>query len=475
MKNKITSAAIWSTLDIFLNQFLGFVISIVLARLLVPEDFGLIALLSLFTGLANLLVNSGLTTAIIQNKRATIVDESTVFWFNIAIGGGLAITLWALAPILASFFNAEILESIAKVNALVIFLSACCSLQNTLFIKQLNFRVLTSINLIRVVFTGTLAIYLAKNGYGVWALVYQSFFSGLLSLVLVWGISNWRPLFVFSRNSFLSQIKFGGYVFATGLVDLIYRRGSLLFIGKMFGTSELGFYTRAENTQNLLSTLLTRSIARVAFPAFSSVNHDIDKIKQWGAISVSSVMFVTTPIMIFIAMYSEILIEVLFGQQWLPSSPILSILAIAALTFPISKINQNMVISIGMAKKQFNIQFMIVSFGVLLLIIGGFYGVLGVAFAFLINSIFGLFLNLFQVKKYFNFTLSSQMKDVAVYMLLSVVTTLILIGLNLNFSSKFVTLMALVIVGAFSYLILCVVIKDKVLMGLLLGLKHIFY
>jgi teichuronic acid exporter len=466
VRKKITGAAIWSTLDVFLNQVVGFAISVILARLLVPEDFGLVAMLSFFTAIANLFVNAGLSIAIIQNKHATIVDESTVFWFNMIVGGLFAITLWAAAPLLALFFEAEVLEPIAKINAVGIFLAACCSLQNTLFIKQLDFKILTSINLIRTISTGGLAIYLATIGYGVWALVYQSLFSSILSLVLIWSFSNWRPIFIFSKDSFHSQIKFGGYVFAAGLLDVIYRRGSLLFMGKMFGPRELGFYTRAENTQNLLSTLLTRSVSRVTFPAFSSVNEDLEKIKRWGAISVSSIMFVTAPILIFIAVYSAMFIEVLFGKQWLPSSSILSILAIAALTFPITKINQNMVTAIGMAKEQFNIQLTKVISGIFLLVIGSFYGMLGVAIGFLINSVFGMFLNLFQVKRRFDFTLIDQCKDSLIYMVLSVLVALLLVQLNLSFTSKFVTFAMIGITGAFLYLALCVVIKDKILMGL---------
>ena len=248
LKTKALSATLWSGADILMRQGLQFGISIALARLLSPEEFGTIALLYLFTGIASAFVDSGFSSALIQRQDITHTDESTVFWFNLAIGALVAISLWAAAPLIARFFVLPVLLPLTGLLALNIFLSALGSIHGTLLTKHLNFRVQMKIGAFSSLISGAIAITMAYYGYGVWALAAQTLAATILTTLLLWCLSPWRPALVFSKRSVRELFGFGGYMLASGLLDIIYNRAYTLLIGHFFGVKKLGFYNRADGT-----------------------------------------------------------------------------------------------------------------------------------------------------------------------------------------------------------------------------------
>lgn len=251
IKQKAISATLWSGADIFLRQSLHFIIAVILARLVTPEEFGTIALLYLFVGLAGAFVDSGFSAALIQSQDVTHTDESTVFWFNLGTGTLMASGLWLLAPWFADFYRMPILIPLTGILALNLFVSALGSVHSTLLTKRLNFKTPMKIGAIATTVSGAAGILMAWKGYGVWALAVQTLVSTILTTLLLWAFNTWRPALVFSLASARRLFGFGGYLLMSSLLDIAYSRIYTLLIGKLYGVRELGFYNRADSTKQM--------------------------------------------------------------------------------------------------------------------------------------------------------------------------------------------------------------------------------
>ncbi|MBT8123399.1 MAG: lipopolysaccharide biosynthesis protein, partial [Gammaproteobacteria bacterium] len=392
-RSKAKSAFIWNGLDVLMRNGVGFIISVVLARLLVPEDFGTLALLALFLGIANLFVNAGFSVALIQKQNATHTDESTVFWFNIASAFILTLALMAFSPWLAAFFSLPILSPLTKFMACNIFISAVGSIHNVLLVKQLDFKTLIKVGSVSTIISGCIGIYMAIAGYGIWALAGHAISSALVRTVLLWVVSSWRPKFRFSYSSFRKLSSFGGWIFAAHSLDTIYQRGYTILIGKFYGTHALGIYNRADSTQQLPIGILTSLVTRVTFPLFSSVNKDTVRLLRGVKLSVRSITLVTTPAMVGLGVLAEPFIGVIFGEQWLPAVPILQVLCITGILWPLHAINLNALQAQGHAKLFFRLAIIKKTIGIFTLIIGSFFGVMGIAWSRVIQSFISVLIN----------------------------------------------------------------------------------
>ena len=421
LRKKARSAVFWSGLDIFARQGIGFAITIILARLLVPEDFGTIALLSLFMGIAHLFVSAGFSAALIQKQDTTHTDESTVFWFN--LGAGVVVTgvLFSLSPFIANFFDLPVLTPLTMLLACNVFISALGSIHGTLFTKQLDFKTPMKIGVISTLISGGVGVYMAWADYGIWALAGQALVSTVVGTVLLWYFSTWRPLFVFSRDSFRRLFGFSGWLFASGMLDTLYLRGYTLLIGKFYGTHDLGIYSRADSTQQLPASILTGVLSRVAFPLFSSVNEDKERLRRGVRVSIRTMMLIMIPIMMGLAVLAEPFIQVVFGEQWLPAAPIMQVLCVAGMLYPLHVINLNVLQAQGHANLFFRLEVVKKSSGIVLLIVGSFFGVMGIAWSRVISSIVGLAINGHYTHKYLDYSMREQIKDCIPSILLGVI------------------------------------------------------
>jgi teichuronic acid exporter len=419
LRHKARSAVIWSGLDIFMRHGMGFVITIILARLLTPEDFGTLALLAIFLGIANLFVDAGFSAALIQKQDVTHLDESTVFWFNVGAALVMALLLFAVSPWIANFFALPVLQLLTMLMACAIFISAIGSIHGTLLAKRLDFKTPMKIGASSTLISGGVAVYMAWADYGVWALAWQAFASTVIGTALLWIFSPWRPLFAFSRESFSRLFAFSGWLFASGLLDTFYRRGYTLLIGKFYGTHDLGIYNRADNTQQLPSGILTGVLSRVAFPLFSSINDDKGRLRRGVRLSVRSGMLITAPSMAGLAVLAEPFIRVVFGEQWLPAAPILQVLCIVGLLWPLQVINLNALQAQGHGGLFFRLEIIKKTTGVLLLGAGVFFGVMGIAWSSVVQSIIALLINGHYTDKYLGYSMREQVRDCLPSLLLS--------------------------------------------------------
>jgi teichuronic acid exporter len=448
------------------GQGLKFAATIILARLLVPEDFGTVALLALFLGLGSLFVNGGFSAALIQKQDATHTDESTIFWFNIGAAFVVTLGLMGLSPWLARYFELPVLRPLAMLIACNIFISAFGTIHSTLLTKQLNFKALTIVGVVATVISSGLAIYLARADYGVWALAWQALSATICTTVLLWFCSRWRPLMTFSGSSFNSLMGFSGWIFAAGVLETIYQKGYTLLIGKYYGTYDLGIYNQADNTQQIPTSTLASVISRVTFPVFASIAGDAARLRRAVRLSVRSTMLMTSPAMIGLAVLATPFVEEVFGEQWLPAAPLLQILCLAGLLYPLHVLNVNVLKAQGHAKLNFRLQVIKKSLGVVLLVAGAFFGLTGVAWSRVLSSMLGLVINGYYTDKFLDYGAFDQAKDY-----LPAIATSVMMGAVVVLGDRWIEiggateLLILVAIGAASYIMLSIFLGLSALRG----------
>ncbi|PUA16916.1 lipopolysaccharide biosynthesis protein [Glaciimonas sp. PCH181] len=455
LKQKAKTAVLWSGADILLRQGLQFGVSIALARMLSPDEFGTIALLYLFTGIASAFVDSGFSAALVQRQNVTHTDESTVFWFNLVMALMVALALAASAPFIAAFFDRKILIPLTWLLSLNIIISALGSVHGTLLNKRLDFKTQMKIGAITTILSGSVAMVMAWQGYGVWALAVQTLAATLVTTALLWFFSTWRPKWVFSFDSARRLFGFGGYLLAAGMLDIIYNRIYSILIGKFYGVRELGFYNRADSTKQLPVGVLTGVLGRVAFPIFSAAAHDVVQLRRGVRLALRGMMLVNAPMMLGLAAVAEPLIHVLFGAKWLPAVPIMQVLCIGGVFWPLHVINLNVLMAQGYSHLFFKLEVAKKIVGSLFLIVGAFYGVLGIAWSQVIFGAVAFLINAYYSKRFLDYGIISQIQDFAPVLLISTVmaSAVYLIDINL-YLIPILQLLTLVISGTVIFLVL---------------------
>lgn len=430
LKQKAITATLWSGADIFLRQGLQFIIAVVLARLLSPEEFGTIALLYLFVGLAGAFVDSGFSAALIQRQDITLTDESTVFWFNLGTGALMSVGLWLLAPWLADFYGMPILVPLTGVLALNLFLSTLGSVHGTLLTKRLDFKTPMKIGAIAIAVSGAVGILMAWQGYGVWALAMQTLASTILTTLLLWVYNTWRPTAVFSLSSAKKLFGFGGYLLMSGLLDIAYSRIYTLLIGKLYGVRELGFYNRADSTKQLPVGVLTGILSRVALPIFSTAAGDKVKLRRGVRHALRGMMLINVPMMLGVMATAEPLVHTLFGEKWLPSVPPLQVLALAGLLWPLHVINLNVLMAQGHSRLFFRLEVVKKLVGSVLLLIGAAYGIMGIAWSQVVFGVIAFGINAHYTRIHLSYSAWQQTMDFLPALAISTVMALLVQSLD---------------------------------------------
>lgn len=403
-------ATIWSGADSALRAIFGFAITVVLARLVSPAEFGLMAIVLVFSAVANVFVDSGLSTALIQRQDVGRREESTVFLFNIIIAFVVALALSLCAPLIASFFVEPELEGITRLMAVGLVIGALGSIHTTLLVKTLNFRPLTLATFWSWAISGGVAVLLASNGYGAWSLAWQVVVQVTVSTVLLWVSHRWRPEMIFDRVAFRGLFSFGFHVMAANIVDSLYTRVYSVVIGKIFSTTDLGFYTRAQSTQQLPTTLLTNMLNRVALPAFSRTATDKESLQKAFAKASRMIMFVNLPLMAGLAVTAEPLVVFLFGARWLPVVPLLQVLCLVGAVWPLQVLNVSALLAQGHSRLVLRLEFIKKGVGVLALVVASRYGLLAIAWSQVATAAISYVVNCFYTGRLLEFGAISQLR-----------------------------------------------------------------
>jgi teichuronic acid exporter len=356
LRSKALHAVSWTFLEAVGVRGTQFIVGIVLARLLLPEQFGLIGMLTVFMAVAQSLLDSGFGAALIQKRDVARVDACSIFYFNIIVGIAAAGLLCLAAPWIAAFYHQPILTPLTRAMSAVIVVNSFALVQNTILTKELNFRAMTKVSLIGSTLSGIGGIAAAVAGCGVWSLVIQQVSSAFLHTLLLWLVSPWRPAWIFSRKSLQGMFGFGSRVMASGLLSTIFANIYWLIIGKLFSAADLGYFTRAQKMQELPTLTLSWMVGRVTFPVFSSIQDDRVRVKRGLRKVLTSLAFVSFPITIGILVTARPLVIVLLTEKWAPCVPYLRLLCLAGLLFPMNWFNMNVLYAIGRSDLCFRLE-----------------------------------------------------------------------------------------------------------------------
>jgi len=411
MRQRTAQAVFWSAIEITARYGSQAVVTLVLARLLTPNDFGLIAMLLVFTSLGALLTDAGFGTALVQRREITGDDETTVFCFNVGAGVLMAGLLWIGADAIARFYSQQDLADLTRVAALALPLGAFGAVPDALLTKRLDFRSRTHAQVISSIGSGSLAIVLAWRGYGVWSLVWQALAASSLRSACLWYFSAWRPSGTFRVSSFRTLGGFGGYMLMSSLLYTIAGRLQSAVIGKLFDARSLGYYTLAQSVPDAPMSFIGTLLGRVGFPVFSTMSDRPDKLREALRVSLRLSMFLFIPCMFGIALVARPLVVTLYGEQWSPAVPAVSLLAIATSIWPLHVLNLSVLKAQGRSDRFFNLEIFKNLTIVALTLAAAPFGPNAIAGAMIIAGAVSAFINTWYSHKTLDFGLAAQLLD----------------------------------------------------------------
>lgn len=412
LKNKTIKGTLWSAVENVTRLGVTFVVSIILARLLSPEEYGLIGILTIFIALFNAIVDSGFTNALIRKQDATDTDFSTVFYINLVLSLVLAAILFCCAKPIAIFFERPELVALTKVMSSVVVINALAIVQRARTTKEIDFKTQTKITFISSIVSGTIGIVMAYMGYGVWALVGQQISNQLLSTILFWIYNRWMPKLIFSWESFKEMWSFGSKLLVSSLIDTVWKEVYQVVIGKCYTPATLGLYTRAKQFADLCSSNLSAVVGRVSFPVLSNIQDDRERLKLAYKRVIKTSMLPTFVLMLGMAACAESMIQVLIGNQWLGCVPMLQIICTYGMLYPLHALNLNMLQVQGRSDLFLKLEIIkkIIALGPLLL--GIFVDIYWMLVGTFVTGIISYYLNAYYSGPFLNYSIKEQIKDI---------------------------------------------------------------
>lgn len=409
----------WTFAQQFGSQLISFVVGIILARLLLPSDFGAIAMFGVTIAIAGAIIDGGMASSLIRTKEADQRDLSTVFWFNITISILLYGIIFITAPLVAKFYEVEILTPIIRVYSVVIVINSFVTVQSTTFIKELDFKTAFKIQLPSLLIGGVTGILMALNGFGIWSLVFYPIIQSTISAVQYWFYSKWRPSFVFDKEKFKYHFDYGYKLTVSGLLDTIFRNLYTVIIGKMFSTASLGYYNRADNLKQIPVNNLSAALNKVTFPLFVKISSDNEKLREVYKRLMKVVIFIISPVLCCMIVVAEPMIGFLLTDKWLPSAPYFRVLAIAGILFPIHSYNLNILKVKGRSDLFLRLEVIKKTLVILVLLFSFRYGIIGIIWGQVFCSVVAFFINTHYTGKILNYTSWHQTKDLLPTLVLS--------------------------------------------------------
>lgn len=410
--DKTISGVAWNSIDRIAHYGISFVVSIVLARLLSPEDYGLIGIITIFITIFNAILDGGLSTALIRKKDLTDTDCNTVFYSNIVLSIFLSLTLFFSAPLIARFFERPELVDLVKVMSSLLVINAFSIVQQSLLTKNINFKTQTIISVVANVSSGVVGIALAFAGFGVWALVAQQLSARLFTTILLWVLNKWLPKFVFSWDSFKELFGFGWKLLVTRVLSSLWGQLYQGIIGKCYSPATLGLYTRAVQYGQLFSTGVSDVVLKVSLPVMSSIQDDRERLLRGTRKIIKTTMFVTFLVMMIMAASAKSLIFVLIGEKWLPCVPMLQILCFNLVMNPLCYINENLLTVEGRSDKLLLLQVYKIVITIIPLLLGIFVGIYWMLVGSAVVSWIAIVLYTYYTNIYFDYSFKDQLKDI---------------------------------------------------------------
>lgn len=461
MINKQTSNFIWNSIENLSIQLIQFIVGICMARVLSPDDYGLVGILWVFIAICNALMNGGFSSALIQKSDRTNTDLSTVFYFNIVISIILYVILYISAPYIAWFWKRPILEDLIKVIAIPLIFNSLILVQRTILTIEMNFKVLAKIAMVSSIIQGFSGIAFAYSGFGVWSIAWSMVIGSAVSCALSWTVTNWYPLLIFSKQSFKTLFSYGSKLLASTLLDTIWNNLYPIVIGKFFPASILGYFTRAMHYSLLPANTLSGVIGRVSFPLLCDLQNNDIVLKRTYCKLIRIAAFITFPIMIGIASIAQPLITTMLTDKWASCVPYLQILAIVMMFYPIHALNLNLLQAKGRSDLFLEIELTKKFLGALILIVTLQWGIIALCWGLLFHSLLSLAINSFYNGKLFGLGLKVQIKLFAPIILTSAFMGLVVQVIVHTTSHPFWQLTCGIIGGCFSYVFISFILNKE--------------
>ena len=471
LKEKAKLGLLWSAIDRFSGQAIQFILGIILARLLDPSDFGLIGMLAIFMAVSEAIIDSGFGNALIQKKDRNQEDYSTVFYFNSIVGVVLYIIMFISAPIIAQFYELPILTDVTRVLSLNLIINSFMIVQNVRLTIELNFRLQTKIRVTSNLVAGSIAVYLAYNGYGVWSLVLQTVLAQFFICILLWLVAKWRPSLSFSKRSFQRLFAFGSNLLITGLYGPIFNNLNTLIIGKAYSPISLGYYTRAYHFAQFPSFNISQIISRVSFPILSSIQDDDIRLRNAYRQLIKNTYFIVFPMMIGLAIVAESLVRLLLSDKWIECVALLQILSLSLAFYPICSYNINLLLVKGKSGLHLRLDLIKKAFSIVVLIITITFGIKAICYGMIASALFSWVVTAYYSGRLINLTLYRQIKDILPSFLSSAVMALVLSPITILDIPEILKISIQLLLGIIIYLTLSNIINKECMVGLINKIK----
>lgn len=451
LKKKTVNGLVWSSIEKFSVQGIQLLVMLVIARILEPEDFGLIGMLALFIAVSESLINSGFSQALIRKQGRTEVDNSTVFFFNIVASLILYLILFLSSPLVAYFYEEPRLISLMRVLCLIIIVNSFGVVQRVIYTSNVDFKTQARASFIAVVFSGAISIYCARKGLGVWSLVIQQLLNASISVLFLWLYSKWIPKLVFSWASFKEMFGFGSKLMVSGLIDTIYSNIHSLVIGKVFNSKSLGYYTQARNFSLLPSSSLTDILKRVSYPVLCTLQESEVELKKNYRKLLRISAYIIFPLMCGIASVSYPLIDLILGEKWHCTAQLIIPLCFSTMWYPIHAINLNLLQVKGRSDLFLKLEIIKKVQGITILVLSIPFGLVFMCYSTIASSLIALVINTYYTGKLINVGFVLQMKDIAGSLFASL-TMFVVVYISLfMFENNIIKLLAGVLIGICYY------------------------
>lgn len=461
LTHKTIRGTFWSFAERFTAQGLNFLMLIIIARLLSPKEFGLIGMITVFLAVAQSLIDSGFSQALIRKQNRSEEDLNTVFYFNIVVSGLLYLLLFFISPYVASFYDEPQLSEVMKVVSLVVIIDSFAVVQRANYVIDLDFKTQTISSFISAVASGAIGIFLAYHNYGVWTLVFQQLSYSFINVVVLWSYSKWYPKLVFSWKSFDELFGFGSKLMISGLIDTVYRNVYQLVIGKFFSSESLGYYANAHKFSDFPSSNLTMVLQRVTYPVLCSIQNEDERLCEVYRKFLRLSAFVLFPLLCGLAAVSDPFINLVLGEKWHFAAVLMVPICFQMMWYPIHSINLNLLQVKGRSDLFLRLEIIKKIIGVTILVVSIPFGLLVMCYTGILSSLLCLFVNAYYTGKLIHVGIFVQAKDVALTLLVSVSMFIIMRFLSHLFVSDIYNLLIGGIIGMLFFAVSVFLLRMK--------------
>lgn len=433
LRKRAINGMLWTFFQQFSVQGVSFIVSLFLARLLLPSEFGLIAMITVFIGLGNTLINSGLSQSLLRTKNPDNDDFSTIFYFNVTVSVFVYVLIFFLSPLIALFFQQKVLTSILRVYCITFIINSFSSIQIIRFTLKNNFKTQALISIPSVIISSLIGIILAYFHFGVWSLIWSAIIQSIISTIQYWFIGKWKPEATFNREKIIKHWRFGNKLLLSGLLDNIFTNIYTIFIGKYFSPSQAGYFQRADSLKQFPVSNISVIVSKVSYPLLSSIQDDDLRLKIVYKKILQTVVFFVTPILIILAVLAKPLIVVFYTSKWISIVPYFQILCFSGILYPIHVYNLDLLNIKGRSDLFLKLEIIKTIIIILIIVISLNWGINGLLISTIFSSVFSLYANSYYTSKLIDYNFFNQLFDLFPIFLISIFTGLFLIYIDKYF------------------------------------------